>query len=212
MPAREHLLHKIRTALGRSAGQPVPAAPAALLDLPPMDPGERLSRMLERFPGQTFRAAGPAEARDHVAGLIGARRAVASPAPLLEQLGILALPGVQAVSGEPAQVREACAAAEVGITTADYGLADTGALVALAAGTESRLASLLPPVHIAVLPADRILTGLGELFTILPDPGALSSSMVLIGGPSRTADIEQILTLGVHGPRELHLVCLVDQK
>jgi len=57
-----------------------------------------------------------------------------------------------------------------------------------------------------VLNTDRILTGLDELLTVLPDPGAVSSSMVLIGGPSKTADIEQILTLGVHGPREIHLV------
>ena len=75
-----------------------------------------------------------------------------------------------------------------------------------ASGEESRLASLLPTIHITVLAADRILTGLDELFTVWPDPAALSSSMVLIGGPSKTADIEQILTLGVHGPRELHLV------
>ena len=95
---------------------------------------------------------------------------------------------------------------DIGITTAEYGMADTGALVVLATSQESRLVSLLPLVHITVLSADRILTGLDELFTLLPDPGAVSSSMVLIGGPSRTADIEQILTLGVHGPRELHLV------
>jgi L-lactate dehydrogenase complex protein LldG len=85
-------------------------------------------------------------------------------------------------------------------------MADTGALVVLASAQEARLVSLLPPVHLTVLPVERVLTGLDELFTVLPDPGAVSSSMVFIGGPSRTADIEQILTLGVHGPREIQLV------
>jgi L-lactate utilization protein LutC len=66
--------------------------------------------------------------------------------------------------------------------------------------------SLLPPVHIAVVPRERILTGLDELFTLLPDPSGSTSSMVLITGPSRTADIEQILVRGVHGPGEIHVV------
>jgi L-lactate dehydrogenase complex protein LldG len=65
---------------------------------------------------------------------------------------------------------------------------------------------LLPPVHIAVVPRERVLTGLDELLTILPHPAEQTSSMVLITGPSRTADIEQILVRGVHGPGEIHVV------
>ncbi len=202
MPSREHVLHKIRAALGRNAGQPPAPAPPARLVLEPLDREERIRLMLERFPGQAMRAASAEEARRYVVTVTSGLRAVASPAPLLEELGI----GVPAVSGDVADVRAACAEADIGVTTAEYGMADTGALVVLATSQESRLVSLLPLVHITVLSADRILTGLDELFTLLPDPGAVSSSMVLIGGPSRTADIEQILTLGVHGPRELHLV------
>ena len=66
--------------------------------------------------------------------------------------------------------------------------------------------SLLPPLHIAVVPRDRILTGLDELFSLVPQPAELTSAMVLITGPSRTADIEQYLVRGVHGPGELHVV------
>ena len=80
------------------------------------------------------------------------------------------------------------------------------ALAVLAGAEEERLISLVPPLHIAVVPADRILSSLDELFTILPDPALESSSMVLIGGPSRTGDIEMTLTLGVHGPREVYVV------
>jgi L-lactate dehydrogenase complex protein LldG len=206
MPARDHILHRVRTALGRSAGQAPAEAPPALLRVPVTAREERLRRMLERFPGKAMRAGSIEEARQYVAGQIRGWRVVASPAPLLDQLGILGLPEVRRASGAPEAVREACAAADAGITAAEYGLADTGALVVLAGSCEPRLVSLLPLIHIAVLQADRVLSGLEELFTILPDPGAVSSSMVLIAGPSRTADIEQILTLGVHGPREIRLV------
>ncbi len=206
MPSREHVLHKIRTAVGRNAGQPPAAAPAARLVVGPVDREERMRLMLERFSGKTMRAASAEEARDYIAAVMSGHRAIASRSLLLEELGIAALPEVRVVSGDVADVRAACAEADIGITSAEYAMADTGALVVLATDRESRLVSLLPLVHVTVLSADRILTGLDELFTVLPDPGVVSSSMVLIGGPSRTADIEQILTLGVHGPRELHLV------
>jgi L-lactate utilization protein LutC len=76
----------------------------------------------------------------------------------------------------------------------------------LSSHSEARLISLLPPAHIAVVPRERILSGLDELFTILPNPAEQTSSMVLITGPSRTADIEQILVRGVHGPGEITVV------
>ena len=95
---------------------------------------------------------------------------------------------------------------DIGITSADYVLADTGTLVMLASPQEARLISLLPPAHIAVVPRSCILTGLDELFTVLPRPAEQTSSMVLITGPSRTADIEQILVRGVHGPGKITVV------
>jgi L-lactate utilization protein LutC len=104
------------------------------------------------------------------------------------------------------ELRALCASADVGITSADYALADTGSLVMLSSPQEARLISLLPPSHIAVVPRERILTGLDELFTVLPTPAVQSSSMVLITGPSRTADIEQILVRGVHGPGQIMVV------
>jgi L-lactate dehydrogenase complex protein LldG len=87
-------------------------------------------------------------------------------------------------------------------------LADTGTLVMLASPQEARMISLLPPVHIALVARDRLLTGLDELLSILPYPAEQTSSIVLITGPSRTADIEQILVRGVHGPGEIHIVVI----
>ena len=77
--------------------------------------------------------------------------------------------------------------------------------------SEARLISLLPPVHIAVFSSARLLSNLAELLAVVPKPAQQTSSMVLITGPSRTADIEQILVRGVHGPGEIYAV-IVDEK
>ncbi len=114
--------------------------------------------------------------------------------------------GARAALPTATALRELCAAADVGITSADYALADTGTLVMLSSAQEARLISLLPPAHIAVVPLERMLTGLDELFTVLPNPAEQTSSMVLITGPSRTADIEQILVRGVHGPGQITVI------
>jgi L-lactate dehydrogenase complex protein LldG len=83
-----------------------------------------------------------------------------------------------------------------------YGLADTGSVVLAAAPDEPRARSLLPPVHISLLREDRILAGLEELFErVAPD---MPSALAIVTGPSRSADIEQTLTIGVHGPGEVH--------
>jgi len=100
--------------------------------------------------------------------------------------------------------------AQAGITGALAGIAETGTLVLPAGGDHQPLsASLLPAIHIAVLPASRLLTSLEQVMR-LPQV-ASAPATVLITGPSRTADIEMTLTIGVHGPKELH-VFLVDDE
>lgn len=94
----------------------------------------------------------------------------------------------------------------VGITGADFGLADTGSLVLVSGPGRGRLASLLPPVHVAVLPVSRLVWTLADVLAISPDLPARGSNFVVITGPSRTADIEMTLTRGVHGPRDVHVV------
>jgi L-lactate dehydrogenase complex protein LldG len=85
-----------------------------------------------------------------------------------------------------------------------YGLADTGSVVLAASPAEPRARSLLPDRHVTVLREDRILPGLAELFAALG--GELPSALAIVSGPSRSADIEQRLTTGVHGPGEEHVV------
>jgi L-lactate dehydrogenase complex protein LldG len=93
-----------------------------------------------------------------------------------------------------------------GVSEASYGLADTGSVVLMASPEEPRARSLLPEVHVSLLREDRILAGLEELFAALG--GELPSSLAIVTGPSRSADIEQSLTVGVHGPGEEHVVLL----
>ena len=207
--SRDNILHRVRTALGRSAGQVVADPPPVRIRIPVVDIEQRISTMfarIEALAGATHRAATPADARAFVAAAIEGQSAVASNAPFLAECGIATLPGVRSGVTDREELRALCATADVGITSADYVLADTGSLVMIASPREARLVSLLPPAHIAVVPRDRILTGLDELFTILPNPAEVTSSMVLITGPSRTADIEQILVRGVHGPGRITVV------
>jgi L-lactate utilization protein LutC len=209
MTARDEMLGRIREALGRSPEQPCAAPPPPRLVIPQMTEEERLERFtraLEALSGKVYQAASAADARRSVEALIAGKRAVASNSPFLAECGITGLPGVETGYTDELALRETCQAAEAGITSADYALADTGSQVLLSSPREARMISLLPLVHVAVVPRGRMLTGLDELFAVLPDPSALSSSMVIITGPSRTADIEQILVRGVHGPREVHVV------
>jgi L-lactate dehydrogenase complex protein LldG len=96
--------------------------------------------------------------------------------------------------------------ATVGVTGALAGLAETGSLVLLNGPGRGRLASLLPPVHVALLTVADLYAGMSAFLAARPDVVRQASNLVFVSGPSRTADIEQVLTLGVHGPRELHVV------
>jgi L-lactate dehydrogenase complex protein LldG len=208
MTAREQILQSVRGALGRGSSPP-PEAPPPRIAIPETAPDARIEilfKAVANLAGKTFLAASPADAREYVARLIDGKSAVASNAPFLRECGIESLPAVQSGLTDRAAVREACESAAFGVTSADYVLADTGTLVMLSSPEEARMISLLPPVHVAVVPRAKILTGLDELLSIMPRPGELTSSMVLITGPSRTADIEQILVRGVHGPGEVHII------
>jgi L-lactate dehydrogenase complex protein LldG len=105
---------------------------------------------------------------------------------------------------------EAPAIERAGVSRAVYGLADTGSVVLAASPDEPRSASLLPEVHISLLAEDRILPDLEALFEALE--GELPSALAIITGPSRSADIEQKLAVGVHGPGEVHIVLEQAEK
>jgi len=94
---------------------------------------------------------------------------------------------------------------EVGISTAQAGIAETGTLVLDSAVERHRLVSLVPPVHIAIINASSIVETLGDALTLL-QKRSISPAITFITGPSRTADIELTLAIGVHGPQELYVI------
>ena len=196
--ARENILGRVRSSLRRPDGGAPEFVPEVRLspgDLPLDARIEQFSSALEKLAGKVFVARTHESAGDHVRALVGERPVVMSSSRVLAMCGI-------------AYDSVATPEAAIGITGAEYALADTGTLVVMSA-TEPRLASLLPPVHIAVIESGCILSGLDELLTCEAKPGDRTASMVLITGPSRTADIEQILVRGVHGPGELHVVIVM---
>lgn len=201
-------------------GQPiVDPATAAAVALDPLS--AQFRREAEALTVHVYVANNEDEATTHVLGILRsleaktvlAWSAAALGLPLLPlaltKAGIDALP--QEVPFDPkvrgprlAKLSEAAA----GITGAAAGLADTGSLVLVHGPARSRLASLLPPVHIAVLRRSSIVGSLGELFARQASLPEVSSNMAIITGPSRTADIEMTLSRGVHGPKEVHVILL----
>lgn len=103
----------------------------------------------------------------------------------------------------------------VGMTAADYAIAETGTIVLSSDEPNALLVSLLPPVHIALLRSPQIAASLDEVISKLGeerisrgDPAGPSRSITMITGPSRTSDVELVLSIGVHGPKELHVIIL----
>lgn len=109
---------------------------------------------------------------------------------------------------DPVANRSEAIQADVGITTVDYAIADTGTLVLCTDFRKSRGASLFPAHHIAIVDADQICTRMGEVLAELKEMKT-PSSVHFITGPSRSSDIENDLSIGVHGPAALHILLKV---
>ena len=104
--------------------------------------------------------------------------------------------------------RQLAADSKVGISELGWALADTGSLVSDQTDINQRLVSTLPEIHIAIIGTDRILDNKPSVFTKINPQN--SRYIAFITGPSRTADIERVLTIGVHGPKRLVIV-FVDE-
>lgn len=191
MSARDNMLARIRASLGRTAGQPQPPPPLYVEHKAIEDRTHVFRTRLELLNAQTYQTSSEQEAASIIARIVGD--------------GLVYASGKGNRFTASLAITDDVACAHFGVTGADYGLAETATLVTFA-NTDERLASLLPPVHIAVIEESRILANLDELLEIVPLPASAASSMVLISGPSRTGDIEQILVRGVHGPGELHVL------
>lgn len=100
---------------------------------------------------------------------------------------------------------------DIGLTMAAAGIAETGTVVIRSINEEVRLASMIAEIHIAVLPASAIVADSYALEPRLVEWMGQPDFTAFVTGPSRTADIERVLALGVHGPLELHILILEDK-
>ena len=103
--------------------------------------------------------------------------------------------------------------ADLGITGVTYAIAETGSCVVTPRRGVARLASLAPPAYVALVEADQVLGSLDDYFALTrlayqKSRGRVPNYVNFISGPSRTADIEQTLTIGVHGPGVVHMVLI----
>ena len=95
----------------------------------------------------------------------------------------------------------------VGVTGSFCAIAETGTLMLVSGAATPSSVSLLPETHVAVVRCERILTGMEETWSLLrAELGSMPRAVNFVSGPSRTADIEQTLVLGAHGPYRVHIV------
>ncbi len=152
-------------------------------------------------------AAGAAGASPRVLSWAGEEMGCPGLADALRQAAIEMVPGSVPNDDDHQRALEGLASLEVGLSGAVAGLADTGSIVVASGPGRSRVASLLPPVHLAVLPVANLYPTLdGWLREGGAEMARDTANIVVITGPSRTSDIEMQLTLGMHGPKELHVV------
>jgi L-lactate dehydrogenase complex protein LldG len=201
--ARDAILARLRAAAS-TARLPQAEAPP-----PPERTPRSLAKCLSKF-GEELAALGvqvfveptPDAVRARVAALAGDRRVLSwDPEHLPYGAGAALDRPIRASAPLVEQ-----AAADVGITGCDSAIAETGSLVMLSAPGRSRTVSLLPPEHLAIVRPEDLVFSMGEFFARHAERVKNATSCTFITGPSRTADIELTLTLGIHGPGKVAVV------
>jgi L-lactate dehydrogenase complex protein LldG len=228
--SREQILSNLRTSLASSrpwmAGE-ASRAPTAIPPyvLPPVDNlADQFTAELRSLSGRVYRVGDDEEAVEQIGAILAEKGASQVIAWDFGQIGLAGLPQLLAergvavsqadIQGDERKVRlQALEPATACISGVEAGIAESGSLLLRHGKGRPRLASLLAPYHIAVLRSSQIVRGLGdalsqtraryetEIFTA-------TSNLTLITGPSRTADIEMTLALGIHGPQEIHVILI----
>lgn len=237
----EQFRETVRAALGRKSGPPSEPYDVLTQELPEIEAQAQAvrQRIAEERAGlldqlaetaglrgwNVQRCEGAEEGLDYVASLVrslGVTSVARSEQPVLDTVpvdaaiagaGGLCWPAVYDGPASRTEVRQRLAESGMGITGADYAIAETGSVVVLPRQGLSRLVSVVPPVHVAIVRPSDIVGTLDDLFALrrleyVRNGGEMGSYLNFITGPSRTADIEQTIVVGVHGPREVHMVLL----
>lgn len=137
-------------------------------------------------------------------------RILLSPCASLVRSGLPAMLNTAGLETVADDFRQQGAAAEAGLTGANFGIAETGTVVLESTDEDVRVATTLPEKHFVILDPRKILATADDAVPVLKDfhEQLPQAYLAYITGPSRTADIERVLTIGVHGPAELHILLL----
>ncbi|HYH50311.1 MAG TPA: lactate utilization protein [Acidimicrobiia bacterium] len=141
----------------------------------------------------------------------GAAVALSTGDPVLEKLGVegrLQAAGVELLRPDDVFWRERLAEAGAGVTGAIAAVAASGTVGIVCGPRAPRATSLVPPAHICLVFRSTMVRDLGDA---LPGGSELPSNLVWVSGPSRSADLELVLTVGVHGPRSVDVI-VVDEN
>ena len=237
-------METVRAALGRQSGPPDEPYDVLVRELPELearveDVRARIARerpQLLDWMAETAglrgwnvqRCGGGEEALGYVTSLVqrlGATSVARSLQPVFDSMpvdaaiaaaGGLCWPAVYDGPDTRTAVRQRLLESGMGITGTDYAIAETGSVVVVPRQGLSRLVSVVPPVHVAIVRPGDIVGTLDDLFALrrleyVKNGGEMGSYLNFITGPSRTADIEQTIVVGVHGPREVHMVLLDEE-
>ncbi len=226
--SRNQILANLRTSLVSNrpwleeVSRSAPHAPPPFVHPPAADLVAQFCEELAKLEGRAYPVADGEEALEVIGRLLDERNARQVIAWDLEQIDLPGLPALLAERGvslldadvqgpgrkERLQTLEPVAVCLSGV---DCAIAESGSMVLRHGPGRPRLASLLAPAHIAVVRRSQLVRGLGEALALLRERhGATlfdaTSHLTFISGPSRTADIEMTLSLGIHGPPEVHVV------
>jgi L-lactate dehydrogenase complex protein LldG len=208
MNAREQILARVRAAASHPAtGETLPQRLAARprASLPPLE-ADLGARFIARARALSSDVIGPLPAAQAPAAVADYLRSRQLPLRAAAWPGIAALEWSSA--GMEVTARPATADDLVGITGAYAGIAETGSLMLHSGADTPAVSSLLPETHVALLPVSRIVARMEDGFALLRHAtgDAWPRGLWFVSGPSRTADIEQTITLGAHGPYRVLIV------
>ena len=208
--SRDEIMKRVRAALDGSTRTPVLPLPASARVAPRVagDAGAEIDLLLAeiaKLGGTTRRVASSDELQAALRELVHGERvkkATLWQSRELQELGVadaLSALGVEIVSSD--SDKRALAECDLGVTGADAALPETGTLVLRASPEHSQLVSLLPRVHLAIVPPRALRADLHQVL----DEVKGDARVHFVTGPSRTADIEKTLSIGVHGPKALYV-------
>lgn len=216
MNARDRILARLRHQPVAPTAKPTAVDAISAADLggyAPGDPVQSLTRSLQAAHAEVFEIT-PAELAEKLAELCTTMslRTLMLPPAGIDLAAWAGGPELRRFDRPLEQHKDALfAEVDAGLTVADCAIADPGMLVLLSSPTQPRTLSLVPPVHICLIDRERIHASLPAALKAENWAAAMPSNLIFISGPSKTADIQQTLAYGAHGPKSL-VVLILDRR